>query len=57
MIIKCELDEIIDLSKTLNNAIEYSCENGEDSSYAVRLSNIIYEKLRKLKDNINNAAD
>ena len=53
MIINCELDEIIDLSKTLHNAIEYSCENGEDSSYTVRLSKIIFEKLKRLKDNIN----
>lgn len=48
-----ELYEIIDLNKTLINALEYSCENGEDSSYSIRLAKIIYEKLLKLKENLN----
>lgn len=52
MSIICELNEIIDLNHTLNNAIEFSSENGEDSSYIIRLAKIIHEKLNNLKENI-----
>lgn len=48
----CDLFEIIDLNKTLINALEYSSENGEDSSYIIRLAKIIHEKLTVLKEQL-----
>lgn len=54
MSIVSELNEIIDLNHTLNNAIEFSSENGEDSSYIIKLAKIIHEKLNSLKENLDN---
>lgn len=52
MNIVSELNEIIDLNHTLNNAIEFSSENGEDSTYIIRLAKIIHDKLNNFKENI-----
>lgn len=52
MNIVSELNEIIDLNHTLNNAIEFSSENGEDSAYVIRLAKIIHRKLEHLKENL-----